>query len=542
MTDSSDRAATIEVELGGPLATLLLERKRELQRRLVDDVSRELAELGLPPRVGAVVGSGNHSMLRVRCRGVELRYPTDLLSQTWLAFARTLDVGASDAPASFAELLRQELDGDGDRALEYAATTIREIVRRQPSALLPREPATGAPAAHATQDPLDPVGLIAFLLDLGVRSPYSGRLMDLLDMGRQLDQPAEAVAEVAYDEMRMKVVQLTVDHDYLREILPQDSKSDQGAASRQGMSSVAQEIFNHLGVWIPRVEIVTPEGWPPAVIALKVNDTTEPLIPLIQAGEELRLDAMESIAGIARARRAISPLDGSRCTIASQRKHSQERQDVFSPFELLVAVVRTRLSRRPDRFMSISHVEASLRQLDLFQPELAAAARRRLPLWKVARLSRELLAERISVHDSRDLLERLLELEDAPAFEPLRRSRLKALTAPASREDQRLRVLRPLRALEETAVASTRSRTGASDDFELQVCEAFSLAARTGPADAILTRPAARTAIREILAPELLDLPVMSTSDMAVGAGFDAYDVGLPPTAASGRPTPAQAR
>jgi hypothetical protein len=544
----------LEVELGpafgGPLDAAL---RRRLELAIVREACAELARLDLPARATARVADGHRRALLVRCRGVVLAYRPDLLPAIWAAQAGTLVLKveppaepAAEFPGDYlSRLVATQVADDGELMVQYLTRLVAAIIRERPEALV-------SPADD------DVSRLRAFLLELGVGATGLGRVPALLEIGGQLGDQLVAVAEFAYEELRGHELRLEMPGGYVDAVLADWAGGFDGLCDE-----LARSVFAETGVWIPACKRLEPPGDAEAAsLTIGINERTDPPVPLMPQDQVMAPAAVAaSVPGVRLALDPVEWLPRAMLPAADVPKLPPDTP-ILTPAQQLAVLIDARVRRHLPRFMSISHVEASLRELEAgLSPRVAQTARRLLPVWFAPRVLRELVREAISVRDLHNMLERLLEHNTLPlptsTASGIRAS--KAADQPVLDEDGRWRsavdfvrrrvfraatdraaTSQPIRMMHlpsevdsflETAVANPRGN-GARADYALDLRRDVWRSVRDDrPFAIVVSEATAGTALRELLGPELPGVRVLTGYDLAPGADLEwtLGDIAPPP-------------
>jgi type III secretory pathway component EscV len=356
--------------------------------------------------------------------------------------------------------------------------------------------------------------------------------------------------EEAFVRLRPPRIELRAHPVYLRTIVAGDPLEEPlsvyaervDGGFRDGLRSLERELLVELGLRLPDLECVPRRSLPAGMIVIRINDRSGPPTMGVSSDEVLVRAPVDALsAANIRARPAANPaVDGHLSVAASAERQRLERLGLacWSFPEVLGLTLAGEIRRRAYLLLDMEEVEYQLGQLEEVFPGLVEAALTRISLGDLTRILRGLLREGVSIRDLKTILERLVQYDSVPAdphgylvlderlpladrsagadwrhrLEFVRSGLRSQLSERYARGRDRLDVYRVNPRLERLAKGER--------DEELQEAARDALwahAARFAGAPhppVIYTTNGARAAVRELLAPEFPDLPVVSAAEL----------------------------
>ena len=521
----------IEVELGAGCAALIRAQRLEVFReRLAGEVDDMLARLGLAGRATvAVTESSSRRAVRIRVRGRLQPYPAGLPQRLWrmIAPAELLDLPeerehADGGPADgwFSEYvagLAEDSDApDLTLAFELVQRVVREALWERAGCLVGVEQADAflRGATLPAEPPIDSramVDVLCGLADLAIPVHARDRLIRTVERCTRQALSREDTFEEALAALRPKRIEILADGGSLQELVRGEplrqplSVHDERVenSARDAFLALEKELLLGRGVQVPAMELVPSWKLRPGMTAVRINGHSSPL-----------------------------PLGAGRLTL-----------------EGLMPTLADELRRRAHLLLDVQEVACRVGQLQEMFPALVEALIGRLSLPDLTRILRELLREGVSIHDLKTVFGLLLEFDTVPA-DPQRYVVLDerlplANRAGRGREDWRSRLEFVRRGLA-YQLSAAHSRGGRLDAIVIDPAptsgdppgrggggEALGEAEQEAVRDALWTqlervggaasRPVvytaggARSAIRELLAPEYPGLPVLAAAEVRRG-------------------------
>jgi len=393
--------------------------------------------------------------------GASLRYPRSLLVTAWTSVIPAEHHAAVGTTAghevSDTWLLDATADLNGSAIERFLVSLGLAVVRRRPSRLL---------AALAVSE--EHRKMLSELLDLGVTLPRAETALSDTEAATSDDLPDHEVIELAYARSRKASVDISAHPDAL-EALADEWRAD--------LHAEEQLIFEELGVRIPPVR-------------------------LTQRGD-FESDEFE-----------ITVLGSPARHVVSEAASGDFSEQVLSA---LVSELRDRRGW----LLSLAEVDRSLSTLEFAFPAIARALAAIVPTADLMPVLRLLLDEGISVRDLRMIADRLLEYEgvgmDArpEAYAEFIRRGLQDLFAHRHAPDGHLEAITVEGELED-ALAGFGFVGGAQQEQILDDLR-VALAAAASDSVVLLTTGPARRVLREAVAPEFPDIPVLAREELPLG-------------------------
>lgn len=517
MSSAARLVIPVQVELGlevGQSETVGEELEREVAAGLAEMIDR--LELAGEPAV-EVRQRVSSRPVHIRVHRSPVPYRAALLQQVWRMaappalrdlpeHAQSADGGPPDA--WLAEYLGDLGKHDLGAAVGYLVRLVVEAIRERAGCLI--GPAQAADHLGEGGEHDAALLVLRALLDEGMSlGGHAHVITGLLAAGREVGRPMDETVEVVRNQFPAPRVEVHLDPGAFALLLPQQRERaslvhDATESLRAVVASIEEKATVDYGVRLPRANWMYDHQLPAGCLALKVNEHLRPPVPV------------------------VGDLD-----------------DVWRLGPAVEASLYAELAQVVDRFITVDSVEDDLARLEEAFPDLVRAVTRRFRVTTVTRLLRELLREDVSVRDLRNLLERLLLFDTVPVdpseyevFDwrlpmpaddgPARagwpdhlrwvRERSRDLLSAKYADDGALAVVILAPELERMAVTAAREREAAGSETVVEALRdaVWSTvgAIPAGRKPPLLTHGAVRGAVREILAPELPDLPVLARSEL----------------------------
>jgi hypothetical protein len=569
----------VEIELGEALGALVGSQAATIsQRRLAAELNAVFLRLGIQADAAVELRAADGARpVRVRVHGAVEAYPPHLLTRAWVAVAppklHSLPIRMVGTGTGFpAEWLVDYAEGrvpgeaspDPELLLAFVERLVLQIVLRRPSALL----APGLAIPYSGKAPVSSEELISVLralLDLGISIADGGLVDRVLCDGRAIGRPIEDSVEEAFAELRAHTAELHVHPDTLLMLLPEAPSTDEFSVYAAELDELPRALFRDMertfystfGFPLPDLIWVRSRAMPPDMVAVRMDGWWGLPVPVIKRGERLVEASLDDVR-TARGRLALHPVTTSFYPVADDsEKNSLERRGyvTWGPVDYVILTAFADLSRRAGRLLGMEEVEYALARLEaaetpspgFYQP-LVRAALARHSLGDLTRVLRALVDERLSFRDLPGILERLVQFEtvradpnelvvfderlpiaeDAPPdaernwqsqYAYLRRQLSLYLTHTYSWSEGEVCVYRLDPALEgEVSRANAVLDEAAVERLRDAVWAQVRRTAPTPVGQVVFTSQGARAGIRELLAPEFPDLPVVADSELTAGA------------------------
>jgi FHIPEP family len=582
--DRDEPEIQIELELGPLLAPLAeLDLARALARRVESELAGLLEQLGLPgaPHAEVSVAPTTTRPLRIRVNGVLQPYSPHLAARAWLAVAPE-ELGSAPGaritdgrgfPAGWlAELLeaRGSAPDTWRLAAAWAQALAIQVILKRPSCIA--GPAQLKAYARKNDVPSDEAGpLVRGLLDLGVSVHDGGVLARRIEEGLTLDRSRDDTLEAAFADLRAHRIDLLVAPATLAGLLrPTAELSGQLSVYDPRIPEHLTLLFSDLeatfmsafGLALPDLVWVPSPLLAEGTLVIAMDAWRSLPIPLVRPGE--RLVNVDPIAlGDMSSRSTLHPLTGTACAIvddAARNRLDSDGQTTWGPVDFVILNLVSELTRRTGRLLGLEEVEQGLAQLvddtregdDRLNPVVWEALER-YTLGELTRMFRAMLAERLSLANLRTVLEHIVQFDVVSL--PDADLRLVDDRLPVNRQPSASdpawplvyaylrRQLKPYLTREYTWWENTVLAYELSPRVENQIRDADSLREHDAEAvrDAlwtalgqlaptpfgqiVLTSSLARSAVRELLAAEFPDLPVVARYELKPDVSINIVDV-----------------
>jgi hypothetical protein len=440
-------AVPIEVELSGPLAAAVVER-RDVENMLAARLDPELPEFGVPGSVSVDVRAGtSRRVLRVSVNGRTQPYPLGLLARSWQCVAPTDAQGVpyaedgGDAAAAddrwIADVGRQFAIAGGSLATQFTVEAVAQVVMRRPQALLgdPQFEAYGAGVRQSKggRVALDPTlrRVTQFLLGLGVSVARRDEVVESVRGLLEAGLPAQDIAEATFERFRARAIEVHCQPGYLVGIAGGDPIHEPTSVHaeqfpperREAFERVERRLFDELGLRVPDIVWAPDATLRDSSVAIKINNRASSAVSAPRAGE-LHVDAPADVV-----RRAAEDVDGVPFFDAVRRRMlavapdaafdrlSETGLGVSTPVEWIAEAVRLEVRARASDILGVEDVEYHMARLDERHPDLVAAVLGMFPLGDVTRILRALVREGHSIKDLLTIVERLLLYEEVTVKE-----------------------------------------------------------------------------------------------------------------------------
>jgi FHIPEP family len=472
----------------------------------------------------------------------------------WLG---TYAAESADVPPPDLQLVRA--------ALERLAA---QLVVERPSCLLgPAQVDAYAKALDLGRDRRGLPLLMSTLLDRGVPLRNHELVRRVIDEGAELERPFEDTIEAAFTELRSHDLEIQIHPDTLQELVPRaperesfsvyDPRVDQ--EKRDLFQDLERTFFSAFGFLLPGLRWAPSTAIEPGKVAVRLGAWRGLPAPTLPGGERLVLDRAEDLrARGVKARPAVNPATGMPCALVdTSLKETLEGRGLITwgPVDFVLVVLISDLARRAGTLLGMEDVEYQLAELpaeaEELLPEPARTALTLFSLGDLTRVLRALVEERLSLRDLGGLLERLVQYDTIPVpdddahlllldyrlpvprapqggngrgaqakagwrsyYAFLRRQLAPYLSYFHAMADRRIYVYALDRETEELA---RNSPAGFDDDALESLADAVRAQLARSPASVtvIATTTRARQTVRDMLAPEFPDLPVLAYAELS---------------------------
>lgn len=391
-----------------------------------------MRELGLPVaplvqcRCEPVPGG-----IALRVRGRELPYPHDFFAQAWNSWSAT-DPAWREWAASHVAHGGWELARDDAAVCEeisaFIARLASKIAAWRPDRLFDSEVAAAWLAkariqgTSASSGSLSETGYLARILHpilaLGIAITDGATILPLLTTAEV--HPAD-ITEELIDRLRPGYISLLAHPSYWQELIPgivlPRNADDPVLHGEAGMvfQRLRDDLFFKLGLHVPPIQFVAEDSLPPRMLALRIHHVTLEAWRGLALGELFAEASADFLKGersldAAPAQHPVTRVPGA--VIAAGAPANPLRGiRTWTPISYAALCIEQQLRRRAAALVSVDRTEADLAALHVHFPDLVLAALERVPLPRMAQLTRLLAAEQTSVRNSRTILESVAKFD-----------------------------------------------------------------------------------------------------------------------------------
>jgi hypothetical protein len=582
--DRNEPEIAVELELGPLLAPLAkLDLARTLARRVESELAGLLEQLGLPgaPHAAVTVVPTTTRPLRIRVNGALQPYSPHLAGRAWVAVApeqlgsapgARITSGRGFPSGWLAELLedRGSTPDTWRLVAAWAQALAIQVVLKRPSCL------AGSPQLEAYAGKNDVPNaeagpLVRGLLDLGVSVHNGGVIAHRIEEGHTLGRSRDDTLEAAFADLRGHRIDLLVAPATLAGMLRSvtelsgplsvyDTRIPENLAVL--FSDLEATFMSAFGLALPDLVWVPSGLLAEGTLVIAMDAWRSLPIPLVRPGERL-VNVDPCALGDISSRSTLHPLTGTACAIvedAARDDLESDGQTTWGPVDFVILNLVSELTRRTGRLLGLEEVEQGLAQLvddtrageDRLNPVVWEALER-YTLGELTRMFRAMLAERLSVANLRTLLEHIVQFD--VVLLPNSDLRLVDDRLPVNRQPSAgdpawplvyaylRRQLKPYLTREYTWWENTVLAYELSPHVENRVRDAESLGEEDAEAfrDAlwtalgplaptpfgqiVLTSSLARPAVRDLLAAEFPELPVVAHYELKPDVSKTIVDV-----------------
>lgn len=561
---ATDLTIPVIVECGTPVtAGLGADRIRSIGHALTSELGALVPRLGLAGEPAIEIQSvSSNRAVRVRVHGNLQPYSPYLMTRVWRALA---PIGLRDLPET-AEATHQYGFPDGwftgyltgstlagqepmwDLVSDFLVRLVYEIIQERPACLAGSAQVSAylmdGPANLSTSvQPNSTEALSTLLksvLDMGVSVRDTPLVLQEFGVGQEVGRSVEDVVEGVFARLRSDRIEIHIEADTLRSFTleqkvdaPVSVYGEQFDPSLHDLfHTLEQDLYSKTGIQLPDLVWVPSHEVARGMLAVKINERTFP-----------------QTAGLFPVERSVdAPVESSAAPEISG-------QPTASPADI-VFVVGSEIAREVERLLDVGYVEHQLAQLQEAFPELVRAATEQYSVGDLTRVLRGLVRENLSIRDMRTILERMLQydtisidsskyvvLDDRLAskqgtppelvrgwesYREFVRSGLKYYMSYAYAQqpdtlyayllDQQLETyLDAVAARGRSSSVRARLAEGEQETLRDAVWAEVGEVMATSARPVILAAGGTRATLRELIAPELPDLPVMAYSELAPG-------------------------
>jgi flagellar biosynthesis component FlhA len=401
-----------------------------VRRGILQGLVELLKTLGIPgvPAVKIIALNGNtlpaDKVMRVSANGKLCRYPDELLRYVHSYVCGSyLDPEAK--PQKILEWLKNLSDQsetanlDHERLVEFLSLACLEIIKRQPSVLLglsqlqvyiaSLSPLTDIDPGRWLPEPTWLFPILSKVLNLKISIADKQKVVNTL---RQANEKSwEDACEDLIVVLRPDVVEIHLPREYLKQLTTVDT------GNRVGQFPFLRDgLFVELGVFYPTFRFVLVDNFKANSFAFKINQlTTLPVIGLQldtclvnDTSERLRL--LNNIQASATSNPATGQ-PGSIIEWSYKGELESKGLTTWDQMGYLILSFAVTLRKNSACFVHREVVQHQLERVNLVFPALIKAVQSKVSVEEMTRVLRDLVAEEISVHNMRRILEHLLDYD-----------------------------------------------------------------------------------------------------------------------------------
>jgi hypothetical protein len=464
---TSETTIPITVELSDSLSALANAKGLAgFERRLGSQLGSLLKELGLSGEpVVKVVSNNSSRAIRVRVHGKLQPYHPGLLKKIWILVAPPGSLNAvegvsatSGFPDDWLTAIVSDLANNNKSdlgiAFEFLSRVVSEIIVERPACLVGPDQASAYKAQLNMSELEEPqstlIMLLKLLLDLGVNVSDREVVQRAITLGHELNRSPGDIVESIFTQLRSCSIEIHVHPDYLSKCLSRKSLAGEDKAGRLGsvrkffgnvlttltsqpidsasfsvysqqvdkdiqaaFQNVESELFNQLGLQLPELRWFASAQVPPGFVSIKINDRLSPPVLGLQAGEVLVHTSPDQLIPLNVSRRP-APIASAEYAIVNELDGDKVVQAGFTVSDLaslIPLIVKEEVLRRTARLLGVEDIEYQLAQLRPTYPALVRAATGCYSLGDFTRVMRMLVAEGISIRNTRAILEGMLKFD-----------------------------------------------------------------------------------------------------------------------------------
>ncbi|MDX1686461.1 MAG: FHIPEP family type III secretion protein [Candidatus Promineifilaceae bacterium] len=438
MPEQNELALPVTIELGASLHHLATPAAvQSLQYRLRFQIDQLLKHLGLAGTPAVTVATPSIGRaVRVRVHGRIQPYTLELMRRAWwtvgprhhkarFAFFRE---GADHFPDEWLmNAADSQEETEREAILDFIFHLALNVIRRRPGCLLSRAQAAATLEQDVAADPLpslaDAEYIMRFLLNRGVSLANGRRVLALLSEGREAGWSRDEIAQHLFRRLHSHRVEIHAHPDYLWAITgrewerpvalfaPEVGDDGEEEAFQAPFALMVDGLFYELGIQPPDLYVVPSSSMQIGLVAVKVNDHLgAPALGL--RPDEILVNRPAQLSGETP---ALNPANKNECAIVSRDSELPPEIDTWKPHEYLVLFTYGELVRLADRLVTVDDAEYYLARLAERFPDLVRAVFDRYALADVAALLQGLVGEGISIRNLRAILEDLLRFDTIEA-------------------------------------------------------------------------------------------------------------------------------
>lgn len=450
---SVDGPAPIAVTL--TLADTLPGLQREaLGRRLTGRITALAEQLGVPNKAQVTVETRSFPARRIQIgvHGRSLPYDPFFMQQVWgglapQALQRLPHTGAEQGsgeggfPDGWLAEYASRPEADVELLWAFVEELVVQRIARQAGTLVGEgEAETYARAGEGGAElPAAAVhGVLSFLLNFGVGLGERSRILEALTSGLAAGRPWQDVAEGLYAMLRSPAVELHCHPDILAQMWSTQGVGGETTAGArfpvydgpangqawQAFERVEEELFNDRGLLLPELQWVANSDVPNGYVAIKINDILGIPYAVLLEGELFIANRLEDLGwlNVDLQPHSHPVYRWTGATMSSEHEEAVERLSlsIWTPPDYVALVLHAEVHERATRFVDVDTTMHLLAQAADSAPQLAAMALEHYTVEEITRVARQLVEEDVSLQWLGRVLNRMLQFESLPVWEPER--------------------------------------------------------------------------------------------------------------------------
>ena len=308
-----------------------------------------------------------------------------------------------------------------EKVAEFFSLACLEIIKNQPSVMLGLDQVTDYIAALPDlssegessrqskawrPDPSWLLPILKAILDLKISIADRQSVAKVL--GKVQERSQEDIIEDLISALRPDSIEIQLPLDYLRQLTTFDQEKGTGF-----FTFLRTGLFEELGICYPSFHFVVVENFKPDSFAIKINHLT--MLPMIglrsdqclvnDTVERLQLMNIQGTATI----NSATDMEGSLIDLSLQDVAVEAGLTKWNQPDYLILTFAAILRANSICFLHRQAVQDQLDQLQLIFPALVTIVNTNLSATQITRVLRALVAEQISIKNLKLILERLLE-------------------------------------------------------------------------------------------------------------------------------------
>jgi hypothetical protein len=439
----TDAAIPIRIELGPELAEFTRSSEVILlERRLESELEALLERIGLAGQINVEVSEVRSSSRPVRIYVHERLHPyaPRLLRRAWLAVAppESRDLPDAERPdvrpgftaAWLGEYLNPARPQANEPHLDLVSMFLQRLVVQaildRPSCLLGVAQFKEYGKAWAWS-PRGLETLLRTLLDLGVSLEDRELVARLLREGEEFKRPLDDTIEAVFTELRPQKIEILVHPATLAELVNQEAVHGEVSVYDEriepGRKALFQDFdqafYSAFGFLLPSLVWVPSPALAARMVAVRIGMWRGLPVPMPPESTRLVLAPSAKLSEVD-ARPTFDPVSGGPCSIVADTRDLKEQLEeqgytTWGPVDFALVILGSELSDRVGTLVGMEEIEYQLARLptepDRLLTEVTLVALKRFSVGDLTRVMRALVSERLSMLDLAGLLERLVQYD-----------------------------------------------------------------------------------------------------------------------------------